>query len=99
MAKASTIRLSSNASPTQLAISRARSESRRRVAPSTIAVTMWPPSSTGMGSRFISPRLTLMRAIWKRKTFSPASAASLAIWKSISVPPTFLKLIWKVAIL
>ncbi len=71
--KANTMSETSRMIPTTLAISRVRSERGRRVTVSTAAWAMWPPSSTGMGKRFMSPRFTLMKAM-RSEEASPSPA-------------------------
>ncbi len=58
-------------SPTQVRDLRARTDSGLRVTASRSAWAMCPPSSTGIGRRFMSPRFTLMSAILKRNDDEP----------------------------
>ena len=50
--------------------------------------TMWPPSSTGIGSMLRMARLTLKSAMKRRKVASPAAAASPEATAMVPMDPT-----------
>src|SRR5690606_16149624 len=76
---ASAISMIRAVTPTCCTSSRVRTESGERLILSTAISNAWPPSSTGIGSRFRIPRLMLISASVDRKSSQPRSNALCAI--------------------
>src|SRR6185312_3735717 len=76
------------ASPTCCTRTRAFDDSGRRRAPSIANTSKWPPSSIGIGSKLMRPRLMLMRAIINQNESKPRFAETSASRYVISGPPS-----------
>ena len=81
-----TISISSSTKPASSIFSFTFMLKSRRESPSSARMKMWPPSSTGIGIRFSSPRFRLIIAI-RPKSCDPALLRGVARQLAIATGP------------